>query len=52
VQFLAFDRTDAPVETIAIYYDSYPNLVAQGVLQRAPLPRDPNPWPTSFTPDP
>jgi hypothetical protein len=54
VQWMAFERaTENPVETIAIYYDSYRNLVAQGVL---PQPRygmrDPNPWPTSFTPDP
>ena len=52
VQFQHFERTDAPVETIAIYYDSYRNLVAQGVLQPTRNPRDPNPWPTSFTPDP
>jgi hypothetical protein len=53
VQWQNFERaTDSPVETIAIYYDSYRNLVAQGVLQ-APLGRrDPNPFPTSFTPDP
>jgi hypothetical protein len=53
VQWQQFDRaTDAPVETIAIFYDSYRNLVAQGVLQPQRGPRDPNPWPTSFTPDP
>lgn len=53
VQWQAFERsTEAPVETIAIYYDSYRNLVAQGVLQPSSGPRDPNPWPTSFTPDP
>ena len=53
VQFQSFERTDSPVESIAIYYDSYRNLVAQGVLQSpVPGPRDPNPWPTSFTPDP
>ena len=53
VQWQAFERsTEAPVETIAIYYDSYRNLVAQGVLQPSHGPRDPNPWPTSFTPDP
>ena len=53
VQWQQFERsTDAPVETIAIYYDSYRNLVAQGVLQPAYGRRDPNPWPTSFTPDP
>jgi hypothetical protein len=46
-------RTSEPVETIAIYYDSYRNLVAQGVLPTYGAgPRNPNPWPTSFVPDP
>jgi hypothetical protein len=53
MQWVAFDRsTDTPVETIAIYYDSYRNLVAQGVLQQPMGRRDPNPFPTGFTPDP
>ena len=53
VQWQNFERaTDAPIETIAIYYDSYRNLVAQGVLQAPIGRRDPNPFPTSFTPDP
>jgi hypothetical protein len=53
VQWQQFDRaTDSPVETIAIYYDSYRNLVAMGVLQPAASRRDPNPFPTAFTPDP
>jgi hypothetical protein len=43
--------TDTPVETIAIYYDSYRNLVAQGVLQQPMGRRDPNPL-TAFTSDP
>ena len=51
--WVAFERsTDTPVETIAIYYDSYRNLVAQGVLQQPMGRRDPNPFPTRFTPDP
>ncbi len=46
-------RTREPVETIAIYYDSYRNLVAQGVLPTYGTGlRNPNPWPTSFVPDP
>ena len=53
VQWQQFERsTDSPVETIAIYYDSYRNLVAQGVLQPTYGMRDPNPWPTAFAPDP
>jgi hypothetical protein len=47
-----FERsTPHPVETISIYYDSMPNLVAQGVIRAAPRPRDPNPFP-GFVPDP
>jgi hypothetical protein len=45
-------RTREPVEIIAIRYDSYRNLVAQGVLHPAPAMRDPNPFPTRFVPDP
>ena len=53
VQWQQFERsTETPVETIAIYYDSYRNLVAQGVLQQPVARRDPNPFPTAFTPDP
>jgi len=53
VQWMAFERaTEHPVETIAIYYDSYRNLVAMGVLRPTYGMRDPNPWPTAFTPDP
>ncbi len=47
-----FERaTPYPVETIAIYYDSSPNLVAQGVIRAVPKPRDPSPFPC-FVPDP
>jgi hypothetical protein len=53
VQWQEFERsTDAPVERIAIYYDSYRNLVAQGVLQPSYGRRDPDPFPAAFTPDP
>lgn len=53
IRWVEFERaTDEPVETIAIYYDSYRNLVAMGVLQPAPSPRNPNPFPASFAPDP
>lgn len=45
-------RTPEPVETIAIYYDSYRNLVAQGVLAAPSASRSPNPFPTSFVRDP
>ena len=44
-------RTDEPAETIAIYYDSYRNLVAAGVLTGYAA-RDPSPFPNRFVPDP
>ena len=46
--YTQFERaTDTPTETIAIYYDSYENLLAQGVpVAPAPLARfQPNPFP-------
>lgn len=53
VRWVDFERaTEQPAETIAIYYDSYENLVALGIVRPAPAPRDPNPFPTAFTPDP
>jgi hypothetical protein len=45
-------RTQEPVETIAIYYDSYRNLVAQGVISSYAQPRDPQPFPSGFVADP
>ena len=48
-----FERaTSEPSETIAIYYDSYRNLAAQGVLRSYAGPRDPQPFPSGFVPDP
>jgi hypothetical protein len=54
IRWVEFERaTEQPVETIAIYYDSYRNLVAMGVVQPQPAPlRDPNPFPASFAPNP
>ena len=53
VQWTQFERaSEQPAETIAIYYDSYRNLVARGILQSPVAPRDPNPFPTAFAPDP
>ena len=52
-RYVGFDRrTPEPVETLAIYYDSYRNLVAQGVLATPQPMRDPHPFPTRFVPDP
>jgi len=52
-QYVNFERaTSAPAEVISLYYDSYRNLVAAGVIREAvpvaPLPR---PFP-GFVPDP
>ncbi len=56
-QYTSFERaSDTPAETIAIYYDSYQNLLAQGVpVGSQPLARvRPNPFPDGgrFVPDP
>jgi hypothetical protein len=54
--YTQFERaSETPVETIAIYYDSYENLLAQGVPVAPPLARyQPNPFPEygRFVPDP
>jgi len=55
--YTQFERaSDTPAETIAIYYDSYENLLAQGVpVATPPLARlRPNPFPDAgrFVPDP
>ena len=49
-----FDRaSDTPAETITIYYDSYRNLLARGILQPTYGRRDPDPFPNAtFAPDP
>jgi len=49
-QYADFRRaSDRPVKVMTIYYDSYANLVAQGVI---PGPRRPQPFPGGFVPDP
>lgn len=54
-QYTDFRRTaDTPTEIVAIYYDSYANLLAKGVIppSRPPASPLPNPFPGGFTPDP
>jgi hypothetical protein len=53
-EYVAFERaSDTPVETLTIYYDSYRNLVAQGVIPTyGARGRDPRPFPQQFAPDP
>ena len=48
-----FERaTSQPAETIAIWYDSYANLVARGVIARPIVERDAQPFPNHFVADP
>lgn len=52
VTYTDFERaTAAPEEMIVIHYDTYRNLVAQGVI-RAPRVATPTPFPGQFVPDP
>jgi hypothetical protein len=53
VRYVEFERASLrPIETITLYYDSYPNLVAQGVIAQPRHARDPDPFPARFVPDP
>lgn len=54
VTYTEFERaTAAPAEVITIYYDSYRNLVAQGVIRSLARPESfPQPFPGRFAPDP
>jgi hypothetical protein len=52
IRWVNFERaSEHPAETITIYYDSYRNLVARGILQQPVARRDPQPFP-GFAPDP
>ena len=53
-RMVGFERaTSAPAETVVIYYDSYRNLVARGIIPQPSIGRrpSPNPFP-GFVPDP
>lgn len=54
-QYTEFRRAGTtPAETVVIYYDSYQNLLARGIVPREPrysAPR-PDPFPGHFVPDP
>lgn len=53
VDTTAFERaSQRPVETLAIWYDSYASLVAQGIITRPLARRRPQPFPGGFVPDP
>lgn len=50
VTYTHFDRASAqPNEVVSIWYDSYRNLVARGVIA---APHEPQPFPQQFVPDP
>jgi hypothetical protein len=52
-RYVDFERaSDAPDEVITIYYDSYRNLLAQGVIPARRAIREPSPFPGQFAPDP
>ena len=52
VRWVEFERaSEQPVESITMYYDSYRNLVARGILTAPIAPRNPQPFP-GFVPDP
>ncbi|HZP92896.1 MAG TPA: hypothetical protein VFB20_08450 [Burkholderiales bacterium] len=51
VRYAQFERaTEQPEEVVAIYYDSYDNLVARGVIPARW--HGPQPFPAGFVPDP
>ena len=53
VRHVGFERASSePAETVVIYYDSYQNLLARGIIPRVAPPRPvPNPFP-GFVADP
>jgi hypothetical protein len=52
VRYTSFERaSSSPDEVITLYYDSYRNLLAQGVI-KAPVLARPTPFPGRFVPDP
>ncbi|MFI4970511.1 MAG: hypothetical protein ACHP7D_09915 [Lysobacterales bacterium] len=53
VDTTTFERASRrPAETVAIWYDSYANLVAQGIIERPIARVEPRPFPGGFVPDP
>ena len=47
-----FERaTSWPAEQVSIYYDSYRNLVAQGIIERPIARQDPQPFPNRYAPN-
>ncbi len=45
-------ESSRPNEIVSVYYDSYDNLVAHGVIRAPRRQAEPQPFPNSFVPDP
>ena len=53
VSFVEFERRNSyPEQILTLYYDSYANLRARGILPRPAPPHQPQPFPQGFVPDP
>jgi len=54
VSYTKFDRANPrPDELVSVWYDSYRNLVARGIIPvPRPIAREPQPFPSGFVPDP
>jgi hypothetical protein len=53
IETTTFERASRrPAEQLAIWYDSYKNLVAQGIIERPIARQDPQPFPNGYVPDP
>jgi hypothetical protein len=53
IESTTFERSSSrPAEQLAVYYDSYRNLVAQGIIARPIARQDPQPFPNGYVPDP
>jgi hypothetical protein len=53
IESTTFERASMyPAEQLSIWYDSYRNLVAQGIIERPIARRDPQPFPGGYVPDP
>jgi hypothetical protein len=52
--YTAFERESSrPNEVVSVWYDSYRNLLARGVIPNPrPIAREPQPFPNQFVPDP
>lgn len=52
--YTSFERESSrPNEVVSMWYDSYSNLVARGVIYvPRPVPSEPQPFPNTFVPDP